>query len=532
MLMDIKRNIAVTDIEMAFSYHQAGQYDKAREIYLRILQLNPDDYNALQLLGTLMLNVGDCRMAATLITRAVTIFDSDPSAFNNLGEAYRELGQLVDAESCFRHALSLDSEYAKAYNNLAVVLHLLKRPQEAADSCRSALKFSPCYAEAYNNLGIILADMIKFDEAEAAYRNAIKLKSEYIAPFVNLGILLKNLGRYKESEQAYKKALYLEPYATETLYNLSLLELLQGKLRKGFAHYENRIEKIDILSEAPSDCPPWHGQKLAGKSLLLVAEQGAGDSLMMMRYLRNLKNLKHPERIAIHCDISLQRIFSLFSEVDTVFSKSELTPFKQFDFHCPIMSLPYLFNTALHTIPQNIPYINVPDEIKSRFQKLFSKLNGLKVGLAWSGNKELKADAKRSIPLSAFEPLRALSEVHFVSLQKGDGAEQLQKSDWDMIDVMDKCQDYLDTASLISHLDLVISVDTSVAHLAAAMGKPVWLLNRFESEWRWMLQREDSPWYQTVKIFRQETMSDWSQVVQRVVQELFSLSIIHSQKSK
>jgi len=520
MKNDPERIKATTDTEKAFAYHQAGLFDQAREIYLRILRYNPDDYNALQLLGVLAVHDGDYSLAVELISRAARVVDSDPSIFNNLGEAYRGLNQLKDAEQCFRRALNLDSNYALAYNNLATVLHHFKRSLEAEEACRHALACHPFYAEAYNNLGIILADLNKYDEAETAYRQALNMNNDYFDGYVNLGILYKNMGRYRESEQVYRKALRLNPHASEALYNLSILELLQGKLRKGFEHYENRVEKHDILLSAPLECPPWQGQKLDGKSLLLITEQGAGDSIMMMRYLRVLKKSKFPGRIGVYCDVSLQRIFSSFPEVDQLYLKPESPPFNEFDYHCPMMSLPYLFKTTLFTIPQPVPPVCVPDEIKIRWQNQFSNLQGIKVGLAWSGNRELKADARRSIPLSVFMPLRDVPGIHYFSLQKGYGSEQLLESDWNIIDVMDDCKDYLETASLIDMLDLVISVDTSVVHLAGVIGKRLWLLNRFESEWRWMLEREDSPWYPTLKIFHQESISDWSHVMQRVADEL------------
>lgn len=511
----------IPDIETAFALHQEGNYDQARAAYLQLLDKNPYDYNALQLLGALELNACNFQTAAVLISRALTIVDSDPSAYNNLGEAYRRLGRFAAAEQSFRMALRLDSSYAIALNNLAVVLQQLKRPNEAEEACRNSIYFSPYYAEAYNNLGIILVQLNRLDEAEAAYSQALTIKSDYVEPYINLGILFKNLGRYKESEQAYKNALHLNPKSDDAIYNLSLLELLQGKLRKGFEHYEKRVEKRHNQFNTPIDCQPWQGEKLNGKSLLILAEQGAGDSLMMVRYIRVLKFTKHPEMICVHCDVSLVRIFSLMPEVDMVISQVENSTFSFFDCYCSMMSLPYLFKTTLGTIPQEVPYIFVPDELKTKWNTLTSTLSGVKVGVAWAGNSALDADARRSIPLAIFEPFFKVSGVHLFSLQKGDASDQLKQLGWDVVDVMGECEDYLDTASLISHLDLVISVDTSVVHLAGAIGKPVWLLNRYESEWRWMLERSDSPWYPTVRIFRQIESHDWTQTVERVANELY-----------
>ena len=511
----------ISDIETAFALHQGGNYDQARAAYLKLIDQNPYDYNALQLLGVLELNDGDFQFVADLISKALTIVDSDPSAYNNLGEAYRGLDRFTDAERSFRMALQLDSSYAIAHNNLAVVLKHLNRPHEAEEACRNALYYSPYYAEAFNNLGIILVHLNRLDEAETAYRQALAIKSDYVEPYINIGILFKNIGRYKESEQAYKKALHLNPKSDDAVYNLSILELLKGELRKGFEHYEKRAEKRHNQFKTPIDCRPWQGEQLNGKSLLIITEQGAGDSLMMMRYIRMLKFIKHPDMICVHCDMSLIRIFSLMPEVDMVFPQIEDSTFSFFDCYCYMMSLPYLFKTTLKTIPQEVPYIFVPNEMKTKWNTLTSTLSGVKVGVAWAGNSALEADARRSIPLAMFEPLFKVSGVHYFSLQKGEASEQLKQLGWDVVDVMGECEDYLDTASLISNLDLVISVDTSVVHLAGAIGKQVWLLNRYESEWRWMLERSDSPWYPTVRIFRQIKLYDWTQTLNMVTGELY-----------
>lgn len=515
-------------IETALAFHRAGQYAAAREIYQEIINVTPNDYNALHLRGVLELDDNNFVDAITLISKAIKLADSDPAAYNNLGGAYRGLNRLEEAEQCFLKAIHLDNDYAIAFNNLADILILMKRYDEAYDACHKAIDICPNYPDAYNNLGNIMVHHGKIMHAESAYRKALELKPDFLAPYVNLGILFKNSKRYLESKKFYKRALKLNPASDDLLYNLSILELLLGKYRSGFKHYEHRQERIELFGRMNGHIKPWQGESLKGKSLLLLSEQGDGDSLMMMRYTGALKRKTKNGTLGVCCSPRLLRVFAQSSGVDLVISDSESLHYAQFDYFCPIMSLPYLLHTTISSIPALTPYIRVSDEIKSRWTKRIEKVQGMKIGIVWAGNKELAADAKRSISLSLFKPLQKVHGVTLFSLQKGDGADQLKEFNFDIIDFMGDCSDFLDTAALIENLDLVIAVDTAVAHLAGALAKPVWLLCRYESEWRWMHDRKDSPWYPTMTIFRQSSPDDWGGVLLEVVGRLNALGDNHN----
>jgi hypothetical protein len=248
-------------------------------------------------------------------------------------------------------------------------------------------------------------------------------------------------------------------------------------------------------------------------------EEGLGDCLMTMRYLPKLAE-KGAGKVLVLADPALARLVQTLPTVGEITSRVDRLSPDSFDLHCPMMSLPYAFGTRADTIPNAVPYLSVPHDMREAWSGRLSGTKRPRVGLVWSGNRNYGRDALRSLSLRQLEPLMGVSGTGFVSLQKGEAAKELQRSDWPILDRMNECADFLDTAALIANLDLVISVDTSVAHLAGALGKPVWLLNRFESEWRWQLDREDSPWYPTMRIFGQPAFGDWNSVLQKIAREL------------
>jgi hypothetical protein len=307
-----------------------------------------------------------------------------------------------------------------------------------------------------------------------------------------------------------------------------MTKLLHGDYETGLQLLESRLEP-DALDDPAYDgmraatrgmmeTPRWRGEPLPGQTLLLWADQGMGDSIMMMRYLPEVRR-RTGGRVIVECQPPLERIFRAMPEVNEVVLTGTAAS-RDFHLQCPMMSLPFVLGTRLATIPDRVPYIPVPDDLVDRWRGKLGRIGAPRVGLAWAGRPALPKDALRSVPLRRFAPLFDTPGVNFFSLQKGDEARQVRETAWKIHDFMDEAGDLLDTAALVGHLDLVISVDTSVAHLAGALGKPVWLLNRLESEWRWMLEREDSPWYPTMRIFRQHSLGDWEPVILRVASAL------------
>jgi Flp pilus assembly protein TadD len=437
---------------------------------------------------------------------------------------HHEAGRLTEAESIYRQVLEAEPANADALHLLGVIAHQSGNHEVAVELIEKAIGFNPANPFFLNNLGEALRELHRPREAESAYRRALALKADYAEAYSNLGNALKALRRLEEAEQSYRAAIKLNPALARAGLNYSLLQLLRGDYAAGFSLYENRFEggntleigaDRDLLGEL-KDVPRWQGQHLEGRALLVWTEQGLGDSLMTMRYLPLLKD-RGVGHLIVYCDASLVRIMQTIAGVDEVVSREHPVPMEAFHCHCPIMSLPLLFNTRLETIPGEMPYLRVPDGLRRTWADRLANVASPRIGLVWAGGKSTLSDSRRSVHLQRFAPLCEITGINFLSLQKGAEAHQLKQVRWIMPDWMGECGDLLDTAALVDQLDLVISVDTSIAHLAGAMGKPVWLLNRFESEWRWMLDREDSPWYPTMRIFRQSARGDWGEVIARIV---------------
>ena len=490
-----KEETAMTPAQMiavGLSHHQSGRFGEAKQMYMQVLSAEPENFDALHLLGVLAHQVGKNELAVDLIERAVRQTEN-AVAFNNLGEAYKGLKRLDEAERCYRKALELN----------------------------------PGFAEVCSNLGNALKELGRFAEATEIYRQALTINPKFTLVHFNLANVLQDMGELDEAEICLKQALELSPDNADAAGNLSKLQLLRGDYEQGLGYFRNRpVPGTDspagrgkeALKELQGQAR-WQGEPLEGQRLLLITEHGAGNNLMMMRYLPLLKKLK-PERLLAYATPNLTRVLLNLGSLDQVISMTEPLPLGEFDLYCPMMSLPYLFKTGLDNIPSKVPYLRLPKEMKKEWRARMQDVTGIRVGIVWAAGKLSGTWARRSVPLELFRPLLDMPDVQLVNLQKGKEAEQLQAVDWNVLDVMDECKDFLDTAGLVEQLDLVISVDTSVAHLAGALGKPVWLLNCFESEWRWMRDREDSPWYPGMKIFRQKQRGDWESVLGEVAEQL------------
>ncbi len=445
---------------------------------------------------------------------------------------HHQSGRLSDAEAGYREVLATDRENIDALHFLGVIAYQRAEYEQAAALIAQALSANDANAPAHNNLGNVLVDQGKLDEAAACYQRALALQPGYVDAHVNLGGVFKSLGRLAEAEASYREALRIRPESAQARFGQALLKLLRGEYAAGLALYESRFEEDAVVGDASArtrmkelmGAPRWRGESLSGKRLLVWTEQGLGDNIMAMRFLPLLKN-RRAQHLVVYCDPALARIVQGVSPVDKVVTRDLPIPFGEFDFHCPMMSLPLAFDTRVETIPNDIPYLFVPSGLKKEWAGKLAGTAGLKVGLAWAGSKTFARDRLRSIRLERFSPMFGIPDVKFISLQKDEAAAQIRESGLEVLDWMDECGDVLDTAALIEQLDLVVSVDTGMAHLAGALGKPVWLLNRHESEWRWMLDRKDSPWYPTMRIFRQRDRGDWDAVLEDVASELRGLGL-------
>jgi Flp pilus assembly protein TadD len=544
--------------ELAVRHHQAGQLPQAENLYRQILAQQPEHVDAVHNLGMIAHQVGRHDVAVGLIRQAIAIkpgmaeahynlgiglsatgrlkeaiaayrqaifLKPDyPEAYCNLGNVLKDKGQLDDAIAAFRQAIVLKPAAAEAHSNLGNALRHTGQLGEAIAACRRAIALNPQYPEAHNNLGVALRGEGELDEAVAACRQAIALKPNYPEAHNNLGIALREKGQLDEAIAACRKAIALKPDLPEAHYNLALTLLLRGDLLAGWAEYEWRWKCEDFPSPRRNFVQPqWNGSDSTDRIVLLHVEQGLGDAIQFIRYVPMLA--ERASTVVVVCQPELQRLLQ-FSFPDAQFiTPSE--PLPPFDFYCPALSLPSAFGTTLQTIPNSVPYLQTNSgEIERWRERLAGKGTGFKVGLAWAGSSKHANDRNRSLSLSFLSPLAQIPNVNFYSLQKGDAATQARNpSDaMKLVDWTEELKDFADTAALIANLDLVITVDTAVAHLAGAMGKPVWVLLPFVPDWRWMMDREDSPWYPTMRLFRQKVAGQWDEVITRVADSLAKLS--------
>ena len=403
----------------------------------------------------------------------------------DLAVQHHQAGRLQEAEQLYRQVLAQQPEHARAMQFLGVIAHEFGRNDLALDLIRRAIALNPNSAQAHNNLGNILKANGQLDEAVAAYRRAIALN----------------------------------PDLPEAHHNLAYALLTRGDFQRGGEEFEWRSKCKDLPPPRNFAQPQWDGRPLEGRTLLLHAEQGFGDALQFIRYVPLMA--RRGGRIIIECPAGLQRLFQTIAGGCQIVAAGQ--PLPGFDLHCPLLSLPRVFGTNLANIPKDVPYLHADAEDARRWQHRLAGYSSIvRVGLAWAGNPTHKNDRNRSIKLARLAPLGQLPGVSFISLQKGDAAAEAKTPPpgMELIDWTEELKDFADTAALIANLDLVIAVDTAVVHLAGAMGKPVWTLLPFVADWRWLLDRQDSPWYPSMRLFRQPSIGDWDGVITRVAEAL------------
>ncbi len=476
-------------------------------------------------LGLLASDAGDHERAMACFREAKRLRPDNAGVHYYLANSLLRLGRVEEAEHSFREAIRLRPDFVDAYLNLGHSFIESGRMAEAEACFRSALQLQPDNPAAHNNLGMICHVLGRFGEAEACFRESLRLRPDHPAALCNLGTQLQLTGELATAEACFRRALELEPASAQAHYNLALLCLLTGRLDEGWAEYEWRweIRGQGLSARRNFQQPLWNGESVGERVVLLHAEQGFGDTLQFCRYVPLAA-----ERVRVILEVPrpLVKLLSGMPGIEQIIALGD--PLPNFDYHCPLLSLPRAFRTTLDTIPAATPYLAADPAREAYWRSRLSNLEGLRVGLVWAGNPRrhsvalAMADRRRSISLRHLEPLGTIPGVSFVSLQKGDASAEVEPLRASMIvhDWTDELDDFAETAALISGLDLVISVDTAVLHLAAALGKPVWLLNRFDTCWRWLLGRDDSPWYPSLRQFRQTEMGDWGTIIGDVKEAL------------
>ena len=464
-------------------------------------------------------NLGRAYLAAERLGEAVDAFQAavirqpnSAPAQANLANALHRARQHQGAVETARAALVLDDRLAEAWMTQGVALRELGQLDPAVEALRRAVELSPDDAPAHTNLGNALLDQDNHAEADAAFRRAIALDPTLAEAHSGLGYLLSNERRYDEAIASCERAIALRPDFAEAHWNQGFAYLLAGDFARGWEKYEWRKRHPRYAAAYPSfPAPTWEGEDLSGRTLLIHAEQGLGDSIQFIRYAEELA--ARGARIIVACDKALISLFAPVTGVAQAVDKAGALP--AFDLWVDQMSLPRVTRTRLDTIPAPIAYL-VADEARVATWRL-ELGSGVNVGLVWAGNPQHSNDRRRSLPVDAIRPLLDVAGLRFVSLQVGRrGREVEQFASAAVVDLAPRLSDFMETAAVVANLDLVIAVDTAVAHLAGALGKPAWVLLRTRPDWRWLLEREDSPWYPSLRLFRQRHAGDWEDVVGRV----------------
>jgi tetratricopeptide (TPR) repeat protein len=502
------------------------QWTASAECFQQSILINSRDAETHNKLGDVYYAQQMLFEAESCFREALQIAPTFHEALINLGLTLDEQGKHSEAEACYIRSIELVPDSAIAHFNLGVSLVAQGRIVEAEGANRRALEINPNISQAYFNLGHILGSLQRYAEAEACYRGALSIKDDFVEAYCNLGYILKDTKRLSEAETCFRKALELRPGFLIAMHNLSMVLLAQGRYEEAWPYhecrYDPRLEKSTAILPQLS-FPQWRGEPLEGKSLLIWYEQGLGDYIQFVRYASLLKG-RGVSRLTLVGPAPLKDLLETVDGVDQFIIDVAPTKVPEHDFWSFPMSLPLHFSTTLENLPNKLPYLYARSDRIERWRDHLPA-SGLKVGLVWKGNKLHKNDANRSLPgLNVLSPLWHVPNITFVSLQKLQGEEEaMQAPDTQAIIALGSSMlDMADTAAIVAQLDLVICVDTAVAHLTGALGKPCWvLLPAYGSDWRWLDDRSDSPWYpEVVRLFRQTTSGNWDDTIATLAMSL------------
>ncbi len=539
----------------------AGDNTPALQAYRRAIELDPTYAEAWSNLSTVLLEEWQIEQSIAAARRAIQLKPDCASAYLHLGNALAAQCQPQEALAAHRQALHHRPDYPEALmaiaritgeaddwdrtiaahraalvdrrptvkllNSLALALKERDQVDEAMDLLHQALQLDPQAFLALRSQGELLIHQGQADAGIDAVNRALAIKPNFPEAHCTVGIALFNKNQPREAMAAFRQALALAPEMPDAHSNVGIALLKLGELEEGWREYEWRLRVADYkLNVQKISKPRWNGEPLEGRTILLHSEQGLGDTIHFIRYVPMVA--ERGGRVILGCPKSLHRLLGHFAPI------AETHDLNSFDVHCPIMSLPHVFGKTLETIPNRVPYLFPDANEIARWAERIAALphqreRPRKVGLAWAGNPANKSDRQRSMPFAMLAPLSRIPGVRLFSLQKGSPAQELaaRPSDFEIIDWTEEFSDFND-AALMAQLDLIITVDTSVAHVAAALGRPTWIMLCHSPDWRWMLDREDSPWYPTARLFRQPVPGDWRSVVQRVADEVLQLSAFES----
>jgi tetratricopeptide (TPR) repeat protein len=544
------------DFTWGWEHHQAGELRRAEEAYRHALradprsartwfalgdlceadrrpteaaacfrqagELAPREAVAHYRLGNALSQQNHYEEAEAAYRRCLGVQPGHVEALVNLGFALGEQKRLDEAKVCYEQALALRPDVAEAHHNLANVLREQGRVVEALARYREALRLKPDYARAHVNLGIALAGQGEVDLAVRSLREGVRLQPDSAQAHTSLGAALCAQGRLDEALAEYETALRLEPDNPEAHWDRALVRLLQGDYERGWHDYEWRWRCPHPPSLPPFQQPRWDGSPLQGRTILLYAEQGLGDTLQFVRYAPLVR--AGGGRVILQCQDALLPLLARTPGIDALVGHSASPP--AFDLYAPLVSLPGLLGTTLSNIPAEVPYLFADPDLVAHWRRELAPVSGFRVGIAWQGSPQHPWDRHRSVPLSHFEPLARVPGVRLISLQQGPGTEQLTSLAGrfpvlTLGGLLDKTSGpFMDSTAVLHNLDLVVTVDTALAHLAGGVGLPGWVALHYTPDWRWLLGRDDSPWYPNLRLFRQTRQGDWSDVFARLAAAL------------
>ncbi len=517
-----RRRVPIPQVlSLAEGHRQAGRIAQAENLCWDILRARPNHPEALHLLGIIAHQSGQAAMGMDLVRRAIAAAPSVALYHSNLCEMARLAGRLDEALAAGMRSVALDPASAQALNNLGIVYFERNDFDAAIDFYCRSLAIDPASPTVQSNLGNAFRSSHRFDEAIAAHTRALELRPDYVDAMANMASALHLSGRLTEAAALYRRALALAPKNANSHHGLSLLLLLDGNLSEGWAEYEWRWQSTETKPRRFRGAE-WRGEVLGNRRLLIHSEQGFGDVIHFCRYLPLIKDRAERPLLMLPAELT-ELMAENFPWVEIVAAGSAGKI--EYDCYVALLSLPFLMQTTLATIPSVVPYLRPPAAAAARWAAKIQPMAGLKVGLVWAGNPNHINDRKRSLPLAALQPIIDVPGVRFFSLQRGSGEHEVVALPPEgIVNLGPWLANFGETAAAVSELDLIITVDTSVAHVAGALGKPAWVMLPAVPDWRWLLDRSDSPWYPTLRLFRQTRQNDWDGVIGQIATELAAMA--------
>ena len=505
-----------------FEAHNEGRLSDAERLYRRALSTRPNHPGALRLLGLIACQVGKPAEAVELLGRALDIQPDMYQSWCDLGTAHLSLGAIGEASRCYHRSIQLEPTYPTAHFNLGRALERAGDRTGAVNAYRQAVTLDPDYAAAHTNLAHLLRRMGRIDSAEASARQAIAARSDYVEAHYALALVLQDQGRIHEAAEAARTAIGLRPDHRPAHRVLGAALLTEGRLREGWTHWRKGAEpdpqQPAVATPGLTPPPCWEGQPIEGKRLLVVMDRVLSDSLQFARYGRLLMDAG--AEVVMEAPFAMVELLRASNVAHDVRANGQALE-ETFDYQATVGCLPGIMGTTLDTIPAHVPYLTPAERARDVWTSRLALGAEPKIGLVWAGSGDYAFDHLRSVRLSLYRPLINIQGLRFFSLQKGPRSVELDRSALSdrLGDLSHHLKDLNEAAAAIERLDLVISVDTAVAHLAGALGKPVWLLVPRVPDWRWMLERTDSPWYPTMRLFRQQD-DNWDSVMAEMARRL------------